>query len=68
MSLSALKLDDELRGRMQTNLVRFERRAHDATDLKRAAATLRMLGGEDNEACFVITPVVVWGGRPWRKL
>jgi 8-oxo-dGTP pyrophosphatase MutT (NUDIX family) len=55
MSTSALKLDDELRGRMQTNLDRFERRAHDATDLKRAAVTLLMLAGEDNEACFVIT-------------
>ncbi|MFB0976573.1 MAG: hypothetical protein QMC73_02820, partial [Myxococcota bacterium] len=55
MSTSALKLDDELRGRMQTNLDRFDRRAHDATDLKRAAVTLLMLAGEDNEACFVIT-------------
>ena len=55
MSTSALKLDEELRGRMQTNLDRFERRAHDATDLKRAAVTLLMLAGEDNEACFVIT-------------
>lgn len=55
MSTSVLKLDEELRGRMQTNLDRFERRAHDATDLKRAAVALLILAGEDNEACFVIT-------------
>lgn len=40
---------------MQANLDRFERKAHDGSGLRRAAVTLLMLAGEDNEACFVIT-------------
>lgn len=50
-----LRLDDALRARMQANLDRFERRAHDRAGRKRAAVTLLMLAGDEDEACFVIT-------------
>lgn len=55
MSSEPLRLDDELRIRMQTHLDRFERRAHEGEQLKRAAVALLLLAGEADEACFVIT-------------
>lgn len=55
MPTETLQLNRELRERIQGNLDRFERRAHDDQELKRAAVTLLLLSGEENEACFVIT-------------
>jgi len=55
MSDQSLDLNDALRARMQANLDRFERRAHDGRDLKRAAVALVVLAGDGDEACFVIT-------------
>lgn len=55
MSTSPLRLDDDLRVRIQTNLDRFERRAHEDEKLKRAAVAVLLVAGEGDEACFVIT-------------
>lgn len=49
------RVNEELRTRMQRNLDGFPRRAHDAEGLKRAAVTLLLLSGDEDEACFVIT-------------
>jgi 8-oxo-dGTP pyrophosphatase MutT (NUDIX family) len=55
MSTQPLRLDDDLRARIQGNLDRFERRAHQGQQLKRAAVAVLLLADEGGEACFVIT-------------
>jgi 8-oxo-dGTP pyrophosphatase MutT (NUDIX family) len=55
MTIPPLLLDDDLRTRIQGNLDRFERRAHEDQQLKRAAVTVLLLSDEGGEACFVIT-------------
>jgi len=55
MSNEPQQVNEDLRTRMQRNLDRFPRRAHDAEGLKRAAVTLVLLSGDEGEACFVIT-------------
>lgn len=55
MSSERLQFDASLRAQMQANLDRFERRAHERQERKRAAVTLLMLEGDEKEACFVIT-------------
>jgi 8-oxo-dGTP pyrophosphatase MutT (NUDIX family) len=55
MPKQPMYLDDALKARMLANLEAFERNAHDDAALKRAAVTLLLVGGDDGEACFVIT-------------
>lgn len=55
MPTESLRLDDALRLRMQTHLDRFDRRAHGAHQLDRAAVALLLLADERGEASFVIT-------------
>ena len=55
MSAPRLLMDDSLRERMLANLSGFERRTHAGEGLTRAAVTLLLVGGEAEEACFVLT-------------
>jgi 8-oxo-dGTP pyrophosphatase MutT (NUDIX family) len=47
--------DEALRDRVRSHLEAFERREHQAPDLRAAAVALVLLAGEDAEPCFVLT-------------